>query len=207
MRRLVERQEGRAMNVTFRPIENWPDRRPLRSPDERERSRFDSSWSQTLNLLSYELGRLGKPLGGKAAGGADAVVIRLDLEDKDIRRDGWPRASARPEHPGVIIEWQVGDRWSRMAADKYTWWQENVRAVALSLEALRSVERWGAVEGEQYEGLQLEIEADGSSPSAARQLIDSYGGLREALKATHPDHNGDPEEFRRVQEARKVLGL
>jgi hypothetical protein len=42
------------LNITFRPIENWPNRRPLRSPDERERSRFDSSWSQTLNLLTFE---------------------------------------------------------------------------------------------------------------------------------------------------------
>lgn len=185
------------MNVTFRPIENWPNRRPLRSSDERERSRFDSSWSQTLNLLSYELGRIG----------AEAVVIQLALEDQDIRRDGWPRATARPEHPGVIIEWQVGDRWSRMAANRYTNWQDNLRAVALSLEALRSVERWGAVEGEQYEGLQLEIEAVGSSPSAAQELLDSYGGLRAALKAAHPDQGGDPEEFRRVQEAREVLGI
>lgn len=194
------------MNVTFRPIgpiENWPNRRPLRASDDREKSRFDSSWSQTLNLLSCELGRIG----------ADAVVIQLSLEDKDIRRDGWPRASARSEHPGAIIEWQSGERWSRMAADKYTSWQDNgVRAVALSLEALRSAERWGAVEGEQYEGLRLEIEATGSSPSgtreaAAQELLDSYGGLRAALKATHPDQGGDPEEFRRAQEARKVLGL
>lgn len=185
------------MNVTFRPIKNWPNRRPLRSPDERERSRFDSSWSQTLNLLSYEVSRLN----------ASSVVVRLALEDKDIRRDGWPRASARPEHPGVIIEWQSGKRWSRMAADKYDHWQDNARAVALSLEALRGVERWGAVEGEQYEGLQLELEDAGSSQSSAQELLDSYGGLREALKATHPDQGGDPEEFRRVQEARKVLGL
>lgn len=195
------------MNVTFRPIEKWPNRRPLRSSAERERSRFDSSWSQTLNLLTYELGRLG----------AFAVVIQLALEEGDIRRDGWPRASARPEHPGVVIEWQTRSGWSRMAADKYTWWQENIRAVALSLEALRSVERWGVVEGEQYEGLRLELEAAGSSPSAASEptssrvpaqtLIDSYGGLREALKATHPDHGGDPEEFAKVQEARRVLEL
>jgi hypothetical protein len=186
-----------SMNVTFRPIENWPNRRPLRSPDERERSRFDSSRSQTLNLLTYELGRLG----------ASAAVVRLALEDSDIRRDGWPRASARPEHPGVVVEWLTRSGWSRMTADKYTNWQDNIRSVALSLEALRSVERWGAVEGEQYEGLQLELEEAGASPSAAQELLDSYGGPKEALKATHPDHGGDPEEFRRVQEARKVLGL
>ena len=176
------------MRVTFRPLSENEAR-----VEHHERSRFESGWSQTLSLLSYELGKLG----------AEAVVIKLALESKDIRLDGWPRANASPSRPDVVVEWQMGSQWSRMAATKYDHWQDNVRAVALTLEALRAVERWGAVQGEQYEGLRLELE--GPSANSASALLDSYGGLKEALKATHPDRGGDPEEFRRVQEARDVL--
>lgn len=185
------------MNVTFKTLEDWPKEK---TPEEdRQKSRFDSSWSATLRLLQGELTKLG----------AESVVIHADFKEGDIRQDGWPRSNARtPAAPGVVIEWQVGERWSRMAADRFTHWQDNIRAVALSLEALRAVERWGAVEGEQYEGLRLEISAPGpSDANAARKLIDSYGGLGVALKTTHPDHGGDSEEFQKVQEARRVLGL
>lgn len=185
------------MDVTFRPIEKWLGRSGLRSPAARERSRFDSGWSQTLDLLTYELGRLG----------ARAVVVRLALTDQDIRRDGWPRANARPEHPGVVVEWQIRDAWFGRANDKYDDWQSNIRGIALTLKSLRDVERWGVVSGEQYEGMRLELETPGSGENAARALLDSYGGLRAALRATHPDQGGDPEEFIRVQEEKRVLGL
>ena len=136
------------MNATFRPIEEWP--KPGFEPHRsRERSRFDSHWQATLDLLRYELARLG----------ADAVVVKLALGDRDIRRDGYPKANARPDHPGVVIEWQIGEAWYRRAAEKYDRWQDNVRAIALTLEALHAVERWGAVSGEQYEGFRLELEA------------------------------------------------
>lgn len=182
------------MNVTFKRLEDWPKA----VTEDRQRSRFDTAWSATLWLLRYELGRLG----------ARSVVIRANFREQDIRQDGWPRSNARtPASPGVVIEWQTSSGWSRMAADKYTDWQSNVRAVALSLEALRAVERWGAVEGEQYEGLRLEIEAPGQSENAAQKLIDSYGGLSAALKATHPDTGGTPVEFNRIMEAKRVLGL
>ena len=136
------------MNATFRPLEGWP--KEGFDPDRsRERSRFDSLWQSTLDLLRYELDRLG----------ADAVVVKLALGNRDIRRDGYPKANARPEHPGVVVEWQIGEAWYRRAAEKYDRWQDNVRAIALTLEALRAVERWGAVSGEQYEGFRLELEA------------------------------------------------
>ena len=185
------------MEVTFRPIEEWPEAgfEPQRA---RERSRFDTEYPDQMALLKYELGRLG----------AEALVIRLALSDRDIRRDGFPRANARPDHPGVVVEWQIGGTWYGRYNDKYDHWHDCMFAIAKTLEALRGVERWGSVEGgEQYEGMRLEIEAPGSTENAARELLDSYGGLNTALMATHPDRGGDPGEFRRVQDAREVLGL
>lgn len=227
------------MDATFRPIEEWP--KPGFEPNRsRERSRFDSHWQATLDLLRYELARLG----------ADAVVVKLALGDRDIRRDGYPKANARPDHPGVIVEWQIREAWYRRAAEKYDRWQDNVRAIALTLEALRAIERWGAVSGEQYEGFRLKLEAGalgvggGEDPWAggstapvgtpmpgprrpmtrqeAARYIAEHGGVitkrpdesyasaverryRKAAKKLHPDAGGDPEEFRKLQEARDVL--
>lgn len=231
------------MNATFRPLEDWP-KEGFEPHRNRERSRFDSHWQATLDLLRYELAKLG----------ADAVVVQLALGDRDIRRDGYPKANARPDHPGVVVEWQIGEAWYRRAAEKYDDWQDNVRALALTLEALRAVERWGAVSGEQYEGFRLELEAgrpgiegeagergqagvtpspQGRHPLLTREeaaqfvlervpqprvtvprLLDDLregytdgltGAYRVAAKKLHPDAGGDPEVFRKLQEARDVL--
>lgn len=209
------------MEVTFRPIEEWP--RPGFEPHRaRERSRFDTAYPDQMGLLKYELGRLG----------AEALVIRLALSDRDIRwnirPDGLPRANARPDHPGVVVEWQIGETWYGRSNDKFDDWRDCMFAIAKTLEALRGVERWGSVAGgEQYEGMRLEIEGVGSGPNAARQTLMRAAGMldedlpppemralediravyRRAVRRTHPDRGGDPEEFRQVQEAREVLGL
>lgn len=91
--------------------------------------------------------------------GAEAVVVKLALTERDIRRDGWPRRDARPAHPGVIIEFDSRHGWLRYYDDQYTTWQDNLRALALSLEALRALGRWGALRGEQYVGSRPAIEA------------------------------------------------
>lgn len=203
------------MNVTFRPIEEWPASVPGEPGFEpyrlRERARFDSDWERgTLALLRYELVRLG----------VDAVVIKLALTDRDIRRDGWPRANSRPEHPGVILEWQIGEQWYRRAAEKFDHWRDNVRAVALTLQRLRDIERWGAVSGEQYEGFKLELESPRNNALEARRVLEELAGLspedartmesvrlyRLARRRTHPDAGGSNEAFNEVQEAWRVLG-
>lgn len=199
------------MNVTFRPIGDEA------RAQHHERSRFEAGWEATLSLLSYELGKLE----------AKAAVIRLALESEDIRLDGWPRARAVPARPEVIIEWQIGSQWSRMAATKYDHWQDNVRAAALTLDALRAVERWGVVEGEQYEGLRLELEPAVREISTREQaqsfvldrlFVDDDHSLhslatpddirktyRRLASRLRPDAGGDPEEFRKLQQAKDLL--
>ena len=86
--------------------------------------------------------------------------------------------------------------------------QDNVRAIALSLEALRAVDRYGVSKrGEQYAGWKQLTTGDSMSQAEARDLLASYGGETEALKKTHPDTGGDVESFRKVQRAREVLGV
>lgn len=146
------------MQVTFRPLPTWPHK-PTAS---RHRARFDTPYPRTLELLEREV---------RALGGRD-VVMGVGLSERDIRLDGQPRANARAfGHPGVEISFDSRDHGRQtFATDQYLDWQDNVRAIALSLEALR------AGPGKEERG---------------RHLVARYGSVTAALRATHPDTGGD----------------
>src|SRR5574340_172163 len=126
------------MQITFRPLPLWP----YKPTQPRQYSRFETSYPRTLGLLEREVAFLG----------GREIVMGVGLNEYDIRQDGQPRANARSRiHPGVEISFNSSDH-GRLAyaTDQYTEWQANVRAIALSLEALRAVERWGVSKGRQY---------------------------------------------------------
>jgi len=202
--------------MTFRPIHQWPG--PMTPAGQRRsRSRFQAAWPSTVQLLEHELRMLD----------ARDIVLQLDLTEADLRRDGLPRAHARPGHPGTVLAFVapvVGPL--QFACDTYDDWQANLRAVALTLQALRAVERYGAVKtGEQYRGwaaLPPPAPADGQMTveDAARYVAEQAGfpgewravlgnwfdAYRAAARRLHPDAaGGDHEAFTRLQQARRVL--
>lgn len=110
-------------------------------------------------------------------------------------------------------------------------WHHNVRAIALTLEALRAVDRYGATEtGQQYSGFKA-LPAGRAMPASHMTSDQAWVALcevtgfnltttealdpdevrayfREARRVTHPDrHDGDRTQWDRVEEAGKVLGL
>ena len=176
------------MNIRCRPITLWPPEfSRTRTSDQ-----FSAGWLDTLDLLQRELGKLD----------AANVVIELALDESEIRLDGWPRANARPTHPGVIVSFDSRHGPLRYGTDAFPRWQSNVRAIALGLEALRKVDRYGiGRRGEQYVGWKA-LGTGGGQVERGRQLIGEHGGVTAALKATHPDHGGDREDFEAVQAAR-----
>lgn len=213
------------MILTFRPIKVWPE--GWRERRGRPTTPFRASWSDTLELLDRELGALR----------ARSVTLQVDATERDCRLDGQLRADARVSHPGVIMTIETSklgsliyatdrfDGWSRSPG-----WQANVRAIALGLEALRRVERYGIAErGQQYAGYRelgsgIELGRAMTIEEAARLLCDATADeigedpddvdrvigvaealYREAVKAAHPDRGGDPELFRRLTAARDLL--
>jgi hypothetical protein len=186
------------MRYIFRPLVAWTGQS---TPAAQRRSRwwFKASWQSTLDLLERELRQLD----------ATNITISADFREEDLRLDGMPRAGARtPQHPGVRIAFDSKHGPLTYATDAYEIWQHNVRAIALGLEALRAVDRYGITRtGEQYKGWR-QIEAPPGEPTTleqARRLIDSYGGRAAAFKATHPDRGGDVEDYHRVQAALRIL--
>lgn len=182
------------MRYEIRPLGPWIG--PV-TADRKGAGRFRASWVDTLGMLRQEAELLD----------AETLVIQVDGDPGDIRRDGMLRAKARVGFPGVKVSLDSRHGPLTYATDAYETWQANVRAVALSMQALRAVDRYGvSTKGEQYRGWTA-IEAPSNGKRVAQDLIASYGGLRDALFKTHPDHGGTAEAFRAVQEARDVLGL
>jgi hypothetical protein len=167
-----------ALDVRFRPLPAWTHGT---TANRRPRSTFKNGWNDTLDLLERELKHLK----------ATEILIGVGFKDAHIRIDGWPRAGAPvPPHPGVEISFAtpVSDQRLVYATDVCSTWEHNVRSIAIGLSDLRMVDlHIGPQRGQQYAGYR-ELTA-GSGPSADRgaQLVDRYGSVAAAEKATHPD--------------------
>lgn len=198
------------MNYTFRPIENWP--RPKNK--SHKRAVFRSRYGQTLQLLEKELRYIQ----------ARKIVIQIDIPESQIRLDGLPYSKARPIFQGVIVSFDSKYGPLRYMTDVFDNWQDNLRAIALGLEALRKVDRYGVTKkGEQYVGWkQLPAGTDSVNDlhSAAAFVAEhsDYTPLdilsndetrkkayRIAAAKLHPDKGGDIEEFKKLQKAKEYL--
>lgn len=193
---------------------HWPgERTKLRRP-----SPFKVNWSSTIRLLGSEI---------RALKGTD-VVLRLAVRPQDLRLDGGVKANARISDPSVVLEFKSGPDLLSFPCDRFNWWEDNVRAIALALEALRKVDRYGVRTGRQYEG--FKALPSGAEPvhlgldDIARELVQlsatplpippsdvltsaniSRELVRRALSLHHPDRGGDPRVFQDVQQYREVL--
>ena len=178
--------------VTFRPLTR---QLPGPSYEGTWSSPFRAAWGNTVKDLAREIGHL-QPR---------QAIVEVDMSETAFRLDGLPRASATAMSPGVILTLvgtEHGDL--RYPCSTFHTWQDNVRAIALALEALRKVDRYGVTKrGEQYAGWKALPAGDGPNPTRGRSLVARHGSVRAALMATHPDHGGDPGDFADVQAYRE----
>jgi hypothetical protein len=131
--------------------------------------------------------------------GAQHVVLSSNIP---LRRDGLPYADfRRPDDPGVAVYFLYRKRQMCFACDRYYMTEDNVRAIALTIEALRGIERWGASDmiERAFTGFQAIAEKSqrswrevfGFKPGEVVILPD---GLRDRFRQLaherHPDHGG-----------------
>ncbi|MDP9326134.1 MAG: molecular chaperone DnaJ [Candidatus Dormibacteraeota bacterium] len=184
------------MILTYTPITLWPGK--LQDSWHRRGSPFKAGWRSTLTLLEHEV---------EAIGG-DSAVLQLAVQARDINIAGGLKANVRAEHPGVIVYFDSKHGPLQYSTDAYTDWRANTRAIALALEALRAVDRYGVTRrGEQYTGFKaLTAGAGIQSVAEAQAWIRDHGGsVPAALKATHPDHGGTAELLQRTLEAKALV--
>ena len=206
-----------AHNAQFRPLDQWPGERTKARRD----ATFRATYLQTLDLLESEL---------KHIGARDVIIQVEKLTSADIRNDGWPRLGNWVNGyggPGVVLSFESPKGSISMPCDKFGDWQDNLRAIAKSLEALRMVDRYGVTRGnEQYRGW-AKLEAPGAkngkmdrdaavrflcslhkSPpeNMARLSADKIRDIcRTARIENHPDRGGSHEIFVAIGEAERVL--
>ncbi|HYQ69654.1 hypothetical protein [Actinophytocola sp.] len=204
------------MQWQIEPMASWPYRDTAGS---RKTNPFRAKFDDTLRLLEDELEHLGV---------VGAVAVRVVARAADVRRDGMLRARAQVLHPGVALSFRsstAGDLTYPCDQFQGRWyadvdWQVNLRAIALGLEALRKLDRYGiAGRGEQYAGWRA-IEASPSKPAFAsahearewlRSLVSAEDGVNDAsllrlgAREVHPDRNGGRRDLWDLYDAARQL--
>jgi DnaJ-like protein len=122
-------------DISASPL-TWPISQPRVASHARVSSRFKASLAESRTDLLHELSLLG----------ARDVVISSNLE---LRRDGLPYADSRePSDPGVAVYFSrkvaMTLRPFVIACDSYTRTAHNLRAVGVTVGALRTIARHGA---------------------------------------------------------------
>lgn len=198
------------------PIGEWPSVMTSR----RTLSPFSATLTSTLALLRRELRELD----------AKNTEMLIAISPGAFTLAGRPYANAKPDHPGIILSFDTSFGHLSYPADQYTTWQDNLRAVALSLEALRKVDRYGVTKrSEQYRGfLAIEARAAGAFTSdeaamrflgeVAEMIVDpnlemvaayETGARRriaaKALFHSHPDRGGDRDVYDKALAAQEHL--
>jgi hypothetical protein len=163
----------------------------------------DLSIAQALDRVMTELRTMGVEL--------SKVIISTNLE---LRNDGLPRSGQRaPADPGVSVFWNVrGQKHQRcMAIDRYDRVQDNLAAIAATLNAMRAIERHGGAEilDRAFTGFaalpapEQPWQVLGVSSHASNDEVnDAY---RRLAREHHPDRGGDAHQMARINAARDAL--
>lgn len=208
--------------LDVRPLTSWPGE--LTPAHKRTRSPFSATLGKTLRDLERELAHLG----------CRHAVMEVAMTTEDFRLDGRPRSGARASHPGVVLslpKTNVGPL--RYATDLFWTWQDNLRAIALGMDALRRVDRYGITRrGEQYSGFKALPSGSGAPSQGGMTRTDaaellaaaaSWGPLkhdandilandddrksafRTAARKAHPDAGGERSFWDSIELANRIL--
>lgn len=175
----------------------WPEGRPRIAI--RKDGAFKANFTRARDDLVKELRLLG----------AITPIISSNLM---LRQDGLPLSKQRnPTDTGVAVYFQYNGQPMCFACDKYNKVKDNLRAVMLTIEALRGIKRWGT--GDMMERAFTGFTALPSNNKTWRDLVAYQGNDRqEAEKAfksllarTHPDRGGSDDRFHEAQTARATM--
>lgn len=216
-----------AIEIKIKPLTVW-NGAETKKP---KRSAFRQTYLNTKELLQKELSYLDVYDG--------SVEIEMFLHPNQIRQNGNLRQDARPYKEGVklnfllimsrFVDKNTGKNMCRTKmltypCDRFDSWQDNLRAIALSLEALRRVERYGVFKFQDVVARLALSSASGklSDRDTALHFISEHSGITlqqlgddsvlkaayfAAAKKLHPDAGGDGEDFHKLQDAKRILGI
>ena len=140
---------------------------------------------------------------------ASSFVLSSNLS---LKLDGTPYSNQRkPEDVGVVVYFVLNGKEQCIPCDKWDRPEDNVYAIAKTIEALRGIERWGAKEmlNAAFSGFKALPSPDqvivthnyfnyfiGEQTKESQKVV-----YRELLKKYHPDNQetGDTDKFAEIQ--------
>lgn len=138
--------------------------------------------------------------------GATQVVVTCNA---DRNRDGSIAARQTPiDDTGVAVHFRMGQDARVLSCDRWQRLEHNLRAIALMVNAIRGIERWGGRQmvDRTFAGLTALPsgghpwhEVLGVAPTASRTEIEA--AYKRLAKALHPDAGGTQEAFVQLQTA------
>ena len=159
-------------------------------------ARFDASFTSARDGLFREI----KLLGGTH------VVLSSNLS---LRRDGIPLAGQRqPTDKGVAVYFFRRGKHMAFACDRWDKIEDNIRAVAKTIEAVRGIDRWGASEMMERAFTAFEAlppprscwDILGIRPGASE--ADISAAYRAKARSAHPDAGGSETAMSELNRAR-----
>ena len=198
------------IDARFRSLPKWN-----RKPDLKyRRAQFKTPYNKTLDALERELRHLK----------ARNIVIEAGYRIDQIRNDGWPRGGMAPSHPGAVLYFSGADGDLCFPCGTYSRIEHNIHAIALTLENLRAVDRYGVtLAHQQYLGFaalppapqQMTVE-DAAAFIAANSSFTPGGVIienretyrlayRQAATRLHPDVTGNNDGFYKLGQAKERL--
>lgn len=175
----------------------WPKSWPKTETNKKEDGRFKQTLAGALNNLKNECTRLG---------GKNLVLS-----------SNYTLGCERPAEPGVVAYFQLEEANIAIPCDRWKLVEHNVQAIALTIEAMRGMERWGAKHmiTAMFTGFKaLPQKGSGMDPYVVLKLplgkevteAEITAAYKRRAKEVHPDvPGGSEEQWREVREAHDLL--
>lgn len=169
--------------IHFRPLDHAQPFHGEHSQPDRIRSQFQVGYAKTLHELKKEL----------AAINCEKAELEADFTPQQLRiTDGLPRAGETPATPRVRLTFErpkIGT--VAIACDRYLNWHCNVRAIRLTLEHLRAIERYAGMQtDQQYRGY-AQLPASSRPEDNIITPIGAAHTLNKLADTTHLTRTGD----------------
>jgi hypothetical protein len=191
---------------------DWPIGSRRTPPDRRVYGQFKQTADTSRRFLLSELSRLG----------ASGVVISSNVplkSDGQMRSDYAARSLRMDEDPGVAVYFTLKGKSRVICCDRYNAVWKNVYAIALAVEAMRGIERWGVTDfiDRAFEGFTKLLTTPYQDPWIILEIPigSSEKDIDQAFKAKarhlHPDNGGTAHQFQDLQwardEAKRLIGV
>lgn len=176
----------------------WPTGRPRQHC--REAARFKTPLGTAVVNVQREVERLG---------GRDLVIT----SNQPLRRDGMPSArGGYVSDRGVAVYFMLRKKPMCFACDRWDYIEDNIQAIAKTIEALRGIERWGSGQMVEQAFTGFLALPQPEQPWQVLGLPDSHPtpeqveeAYRRLAMQHHPDRGGAEGEMARINAARDAL--